>query len=62
MFGSVKLTKNTDLDKDKYSGYDIGFASRTEFSFTDGNMGKNVIISGADITHLSILITKMKIS
>ena len=25
LLGSVKLTKNTDLDKDKYSGYGIEF-------------------------------------
>ena len=33
--GSVDLTKNTNPDKSKYSGYDIGFDSRSEFSFTD---------------------------
>ena len=31
LFGSVKLTKNADLDKYKYSGYSIGFDSRSEF-------------------------------
>ena len=40
LFGSVKLTKNADLDKYKYRGYGIGFDSRSEFSFTDGSMGK----------------------
>ena len=38
--GSVKLTENTDPDKYKYSGYGIGFDSRSEFLFTDGSMGK----------------------
>ena len=28
LFGSVKLTKNADLDKCKYSGYGIGLDSR----------------------------------
>ena len=28
LFGAVKLTKNTDIDKYKYSGYGIGFDSR----------------------------------
>ena len=28
LFGSVKLTKNADLDKYKYSCYSIGFDSR----------------------------------
>ena len=40
LFGSVKLAKNADSDKYKYSGYDIGFDSCSEFSFTDGSMGK----------------------
>ena len=40
LIGSVKLTKNADLDKYKYSGYGIGFESRSEFSFTDGSVGK----------------------
>ena len=29
------LTKNADPDKYKYSSYNIGFDSRSEFSFTD---------------------------
>ena len=49
LFGSVKLTKNADLDKYKWRGYDIGFDSRSEFSLPDGTMGKNAIISGADV-------------
>ena len=50
LFGSVKLTKNADPDKYKYSGYGIGFHSRSEYLFTDGSMGKNVIIFGADMS------------
>ena len=50
MIGSVKLTKNADLDKCKYTGYSIGSDSRSEFSFTDGSVGKNVIIFGADMS------------
>ena len=49
LFGSVKYTKNTDPDKYKYSGYAIGFDSRSKFSLTDGSMGKNVFIFGADM-------------
>ena len=49
MFGAVKVTKNADPDKYKYSGSSIGFDSRSEFSLFDGSMGKNVIIFGADI-------------
>ena len=47
LFGSVKLTKNADLDKYKYTGYGIGFDSRSEFPLPDGSYGKNVIIFGA---------------
>ena len=44
LYGTVKLTKNADPDKYKYSGYGIGFDSRSKFSLLDGSMGKNVII------------------
>ena len=50
LLGSVKLTKNADLDKYKYSGYDKGLDSRSELLFTDGSFGKNVIIFGADMS------------
>ena len=49
-FGVVKLTKNADPDKYKYSSYGIGFDSHSQFLFTDGSMGKNVIIFGADMS------------
>ena len=32
LFGTVKLTKNTDLDKCKYFGYGIGFDGHGFFS------------------------------
>ena len=32
LFESLKLTKNADLDKYKYSSYGIGFDSRSGFS------------------------------
>ena len=50
LFGSAKLTKNADPDKYKYSGYGLGFDSRSEFLFTDGSMGENVIIFRADMS------------
>ena len=40
LFGSVKLTKNADLDKYKYNSYGIGFDSCSEFPLPDGTMGK----------------------
>ena len=50
LFGSVKLTKTADPDKYKYSGYGIEFNSRSEFSFIDGTMRRNIIIFGADMS------------
>ena len=50
LFGSLKLTKNADLNKYKYSGYGIGFDARSKFSFTDGSMGKNLGIFAADMS------------
>ena len=50
LFGSTKLTKNADPDKYEYIGYGIGIDSRSEFLFTDGSFGKNVIIFGADMS------------
>ena len=46
LFGAVKLTKNADPDKYEYSGYVIGFGLRSQFSWTEGNKRKNVIIFG----------------
>ena len=49
LFGSVKLTKNADIDKYGYTGYGIGFHRETSFSF-DNDFGKNVIIFGVDMS------------
>ena len=51
LFGAVKLTKNTDIDNYTYSGYGIGFFSRGTFLHSSGGFGKNVIISGADMSN-----------
>ena len=49
LFGSVKLTKNTDIDKYGYFGYVIGFDRQSSFSI--GNeTGKNVMIFGVDMS------------
>ena len=45
----VKLTKNPDIDKYKYSGYGIGFDRREKFSFRD-RFGQNVIICEVDMS------------
>ena len=41
---------DADLDQDKYTGYDIGFDSCSEFLFTDRSNGKNVTIFWADMS------------
>ena len=41
LFGAVTLTKNADIEKYKYSGYDIGFDRRSSFSFPSGGFGQN---------------------
>ena len=48
LFGSVNLTKNADPHKYKYCGFSIGFDSLSEFSFTDGSMGKKVNLFGVN--------------
>ena len=37
LFGAVKLTKNADFDKYKYSGYGIGFDAHGNFSLSGGS-------------------------
>ena len=49
LFGSVKLTKNVNIDKYRYSGYAIGFARRTSF-WIGSEIGKTVIIFGVDMS------------
>ena len=46
----IKLTKNADVEKYKYSGYGIGFDSRGRFSHPSGRDDKNVINFGADLS------------
>ena len=53
LFGAVKLIKNSDPDKYKYSGYGIGFDARARFYLSNGSgFGKNVIIFGTDMSSL----------
>ena len=47
-FGAVKLTKNADVDKYKYSGYGIKFDEEGTSSFCSGGFGCNVTIFGID--------------
>ena len=62
LFRSVKLTKNADPDKCKYSDYDIGFDFCSEFSFTDGSIGRYILIFGADMSSSVHVGNKGKIS
>ena len=49
LFGAVKQTDNTNPGKYKYSGYGIGFHSRSFSPLPDNTMGRNVIIFWADM-------------
>ena len=60
LFWSVKLTKNTDLDKYKYTCYGMGFDSRGEYSLPDDSVGKNVIIFGVDMSSSAHVYNKGK--
>ena len=62
LFGSVKLTKNADIDKYKYSNCGIGFNFHSEFSFPEGSMRKKVIISGANMSSSVHVVNNGKIS
>ena len=48
LFGSVKLTKNTDTSKYGYKRYGICFDSGGTFTSGNINNGRNVIIFGVD--------------
>ena len=49
LFGAVTLTKNADIDKNRYPGYRMGFDRRSGFSFPDGGFGQNIISFGVDM-------------
>ena len=48
LFGAISLTKNTDIDKHKYSGYGIGFDRHGSFSFPGIGLGRNKIVFEVD--------------
>ena len=50
LFGAIKLVKNADIDKYKYSGYGISFDRRGTFSCPTGGFSCIVIIFGADMS------------
>ena len=58
LFGAVRLTRNADIDKYGYSGYEAGFNRRGSFSFPGGGFGSTVIIFGVNMSFLFMLIIK----
>ena len=49
MLDAVRLTRNTDINEYKYSGYGIAFDRRESFSFPGGGLGQNVILFRVDM-------------
>ena len=49
LFGAVRLTKNADIDKYRYSGFGTGFDGKGSFSFPGTGFGQNVIIFGGNM-------------
>ena len=60
LFGAVKLTKNADIDKYKYSGYGIGFDGHGFYSHPSGGTGRNAIIFGVDMSSSTKIDNKRK--
>ena len=58
--GAVTLTKNADIDKYGYSGYEIGFDRRSIFSFQGGGFGQNVLHFGVDLSSSAHIDSKKK--
>ena len=50
LFRAIKLTKNDDIDKYKYSGHGIGFEGHKSYSHSSGGTGRNVTIFGVDMS------------
>ena len=60
LFGAVKLTKNTGIDKYKYFGCGTGFDGHEYFSRPSRGDGKNVIIFGVDMNSSTKIDNKKK--
>ena len=50
MFAAIKLIKNADINKCKYSGYGIAFDEKGAFSQPGGGFANNAIIFGVDMS------------
>ena len=60
LFGAVILTKNADIGKYGYSGYEIGFDRRSSFSYPGVGFGQNVLIFGVDMSFSTHIDNKKK--
>ena len=60
LFGAHTLSKNTDIDMYKYSGYGIGFDRRSIFSFPNSGFGQNVLVFVADMSSSAHIDNKKK--
>ena len=60
LFGAVNLSRKADIDKHKYSGYDIGFDLGEIFLFPNGKLTRNLIISAAVISSSVHIVNKKK--
>ena len=54
------MTKNADIDKYKYSGYEIGFDRHGSFSFPGTGLGRKVMIFGVDMNSSTKIDNKKK--
>ena len=50
LFGAIKLTKNSDIDKYEYAEYGIGFDSKGTFSHASDGTRVNAVVFGADMS------------
>ena len=60
LFRAVKLTKNADIDKYKYCGYEIGFDLHGFYPHPSGGTGRNVITFGVDMSSSTKIDNKRK--
>ena len=54
------LTKNVDVDKYGYSGFEIGFDGRSSFSLLSGGFSQNVLIFRVDMSSSAHIDIKKK--
>ena len=60
LFGAVTLTKDADIDKYGYSGYETGFDRKSVFSFPSGGFGQNELTFGVDMSSFAHIDNKKK--